>query len=52
VTTGIWSPRFACNVGFAMMERGYETPGTKIEVACADGVTRRGEVCLLPMEGS
>ena len=51
VSTAIWSPRFDCNVGFAMMESGYETPGTKIAIACADGVTRQGEVCLMPMEG-
>jgi dimethylsulfoniopropionate demethylase len=47
VSSAVWSPTFATNVGIAMMNQGYWEPGTEIEVEVPGGV-RSARICPLP----
>ena len=48
VTSGIWSPRLACNVGLSMIARGHWDVGTSVIVRDAEGAYRDGVVSQLP----
>ncbi len=48
--TAVWSPRFECTIGFAMMERGWWDPGTVVEVLAEDGTGATGRLCTYPFE--
>jgi len=44
ISTAIWSPRLECNVSLGMVQKGYWDEGQSVEVHCADGSTRNGEI--------
>lgn len=44
-----YSPYQGCGVCIVRMDDPAQGPGTKVEVLCADGSTRSGELCTLPM---
>ncbi len=48
VTTAVWSPRYAANLAFAMLDRTAWAPGQQVRVDCPDGSVRQGTVTLLP----
>ncbi|MDH3377154.1 MAG: dimethylsulfoniopropionate demethylase [Gammaproteobacteria bacterium] len=48
ITTAIYSPRFECNIGLSMIERGFWEPGQPVTVHSADGDRRGGTVTSLP----
>lgn len=48
ITSAIWSPRLKRNVGLSLIDRAFWDPGKSVEVACADGTLRDGEVSALP----
>ena len=47
VTSAAWSPDFGCNVAFAMLNRGFWSPGQSVRVKTLDG-ERGGIVSDLP----
>ena len=49
VCSSAWSPYQECGVAIVRLEDPALGPGTALEVACRDGVSRRAEVCALPM---
>ena len=48
--TAVWSPRFECTIGFAMMERGWWDPGTEVEVPVEGAPALTGRICAYPFE--
>ncbi len=48
--TGVWSPRFGCNVGFAMMDRGHWDDGLAVRMRAEDGSNWTGRLCPIPFE--
>jgi len=48
ITSAIWSPRLARNIGLSMVDRGYWTPGQDVMVQISDGQVRDGEISALP----
>ena len=48
ITSGLWSPRLACNIGVGMIARSHWTAGTRVIVSDADGHHREGAVSSLP----
>lgn len=48
ITSAIWSPRLNCNIGQAMIARGFWEVGQPVIVRSQDGETRNGHVHLLP----
>jgi aminomethyltransferase len=49
VCSGGWSPYQQCGVAIVRMEDATFGPGAAVEVVCADGETRSGDLCTLPM---
>ena len=47
VTSGVYSPDFDANLGFAMLDIDYAKDGALVEIAM-DGERRVGRVCPLP----
>ena len=47
VSTAIWSPRQKCNVSLGMLRTAYADQGQAVQVHCADGTVREGEVVCL-----
>ena len=48
ITSGIYSPRLACNVGMSMIEKSYWDFGTRLFVHTPDGVVRDATVEPFP----
>jgi len=48
ITSGIFSPRFDCNIGLSMIARPYWDIGTSLMVHTPDGIARRASVSALP----
>jgi aminomethyltransferase len=44
-----WSPYQQCGVAIVRMDDTTVGPGAAVEVVCADGEVRSGELCALPM---
>ncbi len=49
ITSGAWSPGLAMNVGISLLDPAYRSPGQYVDVDCADGMTRTGRACALPI---
>lgn len=49
ICSSAWSPYQDCGVAIVRLEDPDLGPGTRLEVACRDGVTREAEICALPM---
>ena len=47
VSTAIWSPRQKCNVSLGMLRNAYADQCQAVQVHCADGTVREGEVVCL-----
>jgi len=50
ITSAIWSPRLKCNVGQAMIKRGYWEACQPVTVHSQDGLSRNGQIQALPFE--
>lgn len=48
ITSAIWSPRLECNVGLAMIERGFWDAGQAVAIHSNDAAVRIGEIVELP----
>lgn len=48
VTSATWSPRLGCNVGLALMDRGYWDERQAINVSVTSGAVIPGSVCHIP----
>ena len=48
ITSGIFSPRFDCNIGLSMIARSHWDIGTSLMVHTPDGIARRASVAALP----
>jgi glycine cleavage system aminomethyltransferase T len=48
ITSGIFSPRFDCNIGLSMIPKPLWQVGTPVVVHTPDGYSRRGLVSNLP----
>jgi len=49
VCSSAWSPYLRCGVAIVRVNDAAHGPGSVLEVQCADGQTRAGELCELPM---
>ncbi|MGI9425637.1 MAG: dimethylsulfoniopropionate demethylase [Hyphomicrobiaceae bacterium] len=50
LTTVAFSPRFGCNLAFAMLDAGHSIVDTTLSVECTDGIMRDGLVVELPFD--
>ncbi|MGH1482346.1 MAG: dimethylsulfoniopropionate demethylase [Geminicoccales bacterium] len=48
ITSAIWSPRLARNVGLSLIDRHFWSPGQPVSVRAGDWTVRRGEISALP----
>ncbi|MGI9365832.1 MAG: dimethylsulfoniopropionate demethylase [Rhizobiaceae bacterium] len=48
ITSAIYSPRLKSNVGLAVIDRDYWSPGQPVKIWCSDGNAVHGKVSALP----
>ena len=50
ITSAVWSPRFQCNIGLSLIDRGYWHPGQQVDVTLPQGDCVKGQVSNLPFD--